>query len=86
MKLNREFLTHTYGDESLLVPTSEAGFSGLIQGNKTLGVILELLANDTTEQEIVDRMYARFEAPREVIAEDVANVLQSLRQIGALDE
>ena len=86
MKLKKEFITHETGTESLLVPTGKAGFSGLVKGNKTLGAILNLLRQDTTEADIVAAMKERFDAPEEVIARDVKKALSELRKIGALDE
>ena len=86
MKLKKEFIAHDTGSESLLVPTGGAGFSGLVKGNKTLGVILDLLKEDTTETEIIAAMSARFDAPEAVIARDVKKALTELRKIGALDE
>ena len=86
MKLKKEFIAHDTGSESLLVPTGGAGFSGLVKGNKTLGVILDLLKEDTTETEIIAAMSARFDAPEAVIAGDVKKALTELRKIGALDE
>ena len=86
MRLRREFITHDTGEESLLVPTAGAGFAGLVRGNATLGAILGQLREDTTEEAIVDALGARYDAPREVIARDVARAIAELRAIGALDE
>lgn len=86
MKLKKEFIAHDTGSESLLVPAGGAGFSGLVKGNKTLGVILDLLKQDTTEKEIITAMCARFDAQEEVISRDVKKALAELRRIGALDE
>lgn len=86
MKLKKEFITHDTDTESLLVPAGGAGFAGLVKGNKTLGAILELLKQDTTEANIVASMKARFDAPEEVIARDVNKALSELRKIGAIDE
>ena len=86
MKLKKEFITHETGTESLLVPTGKAGFSGLVKGNKTLGAILNLLRQDTTEADIVAAMKERFDAPEEIIARDVKKALSERRKIGALDE
>jgi hypothetical protein len=85
MKLKKEFITHDTGSESLLVPSGGAGFSGLVKGNKTLGVILDLLKQDTTEKEIIAAMRERFDAPEEVITGDVEKALAELRRIGALN-
>lgn len=86
MKLKREFITHDIGNESLLVPLGGAGWSGLVRGNATLGAILALLKEETTEGEIVKAMAGRFDAPEEVIARDVGRALAELRKIGALEE
>ena len=86
MKLKQSFISHNTEEESLLVPTGSADFSGLVRGNKTFGVIVELLKQETTEAEIVAAMEKRFDAPDGVIARDVSHAIARLRQIGALDE
>ena len=86
MKLKNGFIPHNTGTESILVPLGGAGWSGVVKGNKTLGAILDLLKEDTTEAAIIDAMKARFDAPEEIIAGDVAKVVSELRSIGALDE
>ena len=86
MKLKKEFIAHDTGSESLLVPAGSAGFSGLVKGNKTLGVILDLLKEDTTEAQIVDAMCAKYDAPRDTIAADVKEILDTLRRMHALEE
>ena len=52
MKLKKEFLSHNSDGEVYLIPAIGAGFSGMVKGNKTLGVILDLLSDDTTEEAI----------------------------------
>ena len=86
MKLNKDFLIHNADGESILVPTGGAAFSGSVRGNKTLGAVLELLKNDTTEAEIVTAMRDLFDAPEGVVERDVAMTLAELRKIGAIDE
>ena len=78
MKLKKEFLCHTTDQEAMLVR--------LVRGNKTLGIILNLLEKETTEAEIIAAMKARFDAPEEVLARDVRTALQNLRDVGALAE
>lgn len=86
MKLNKNFLVHKTGKETVIVPTANAGFSGVVQGNKTLGVILDLLKENTTQQKIIDTMTEQYDAPRETIEKDVADVIGRLKQIGAINE
>ncbi|MBR6950434.1 MAG: PqqD family protein [Oscillospiraceae bacterium] len=86
MKLNDRFLIHKTGEQTILVPSGGAEFSGVVQGNRTLGAILEQLKENTTEEKITEALGARFDAPKDVIEKDVRKVLQELRKIGALDE
>ena len=86
MKLNKEFLFHNTRDEYFLVPTGNAGFSGVVRGNKTFGAVLEILKEETTEEAIVAAMKVRFEASDGTVERDVEKALSGLRKIGALDE
>ncbi len=86
MKLKKEFITHIVGNESILVPTGEADFSGVVRGNKTLGAVLELLKEETTEEAMIAALKKRFNAPEGAIERDMAKALAELRRIGALDE
>ena len=86
MKLNDNFVKHTIDGETVLVPTAGARFHGLVQGNKSVDVILECLMKETTEEEIVDEMCRRFTGDREIIAADVADAVGRLKAIGAIDD
>ena len=72
--------------EAALIPTGDTEFSGLVRGNKTLGVILELLQSDTTEEEMIRKLTERFNVTEETASRDVKRVLSELRKIGAIDE
>ena len=89
MKLKQEYVVYDANDgEKLAVATGEEmkNFSGLLRANKSASVILDCLAQETTEEAIVDVMAARFDAPRETLAADVAKVLDTLSSINALEE
>ena len=86
MKLKADFLVHEAGEQTILVPTGGAEFSGVVQGNRTLRAILELLQKDTTEERIAGDLAARFDAPDDAIRKDVHRAVEELRKIGALDE
>ena len=86
MKLKDEFIVHNVGDETLLVPTAEASFHGLVQGNKTVDVILNCLLKDTTEEEILSVMKERFDGDEADMRADIADVVKQLRSIGAIDD
>ncbi len=86
MKLKEDFIVHRTDGECFLVPTGASGFSGMVRGNKTLGAMLELLRTETSEEAMVSAMKARFRAPEDMIARDVARALSELRKIGAIEE
>ena len=73
---------------------AEPGFPALSEGtarwvpfwrNRTLGAILDLLKENTSEEALVTSLAERFDAPQETIRQDVRRTLAELRQIGALD-
>ena len=84
MKLKETFITYSSGEEYTMVATR--GFSGMVRSNKTAAFIIELLKRPTTPDQIVDAMTERFDAPRSVVEKDVAQILDKLRSIGALEE
>lgn len=85
MRLKKSFLSHNSVGESYLVPTADAAFSGMVKGNKTLGAIIEYLKEDTTEEQIVEAMRSRFDAPEGAIERDVKRVIEELQKIDALE-
>lgn len=86
MKLKHDFITQEIDGTQFLVPVGAESFSGVVRSNKTAALIVDLLKTETTEEEIIDALYRRFSAPRETIAADVAEVLNVLRSVHALEE
>lgn len=86
MKLKDSFISQDVEDARFLVPLGGQAFSGIARGNKAAAAIIDLLREDTTEPAIVDAMCERFDSPREWIAEDVAHVLDTLREMHAIEE
>ncbi len=87
MKLNRNFVTHTVDGEQIMIAVgNEAQFHGMVRSNKTAAMIIDLLKQETSLEQIVDALSMHFNASKEQIASDVSNILDQLRSIGALDE
>ena len=86
MKLNKEFIRHDMDGMTLVIPTADAGFHGVIRGNKTVDVILGCLEQGADEKQIVDALCERFEGDREIIAADAAGVISRLKEVGAIDD
>lgn len=89
MKLREEYVLYDPSDEErIAVPTGSAAknFSGLLRANRTAAAILEYLKEETSEEEIVQRMAERFDAEEEELRRGVREVLEILRKVGALEE
>lgn len=88
MKIKSGLISHQIDGQYVTVASGEAGdvFHGMIRSNAAALDILKMLEQDTTEECVVDQLYARFDAPREVIAQDVQGIIEKLREAGLLDE
>ncbi len=86
MKLSNGFIAHEDGEEKLLVSTGAAKFSGLVRGNPTAGFIIDCLENETTIEEIVEKMAKQYDAPRDILERDAVKIIDQLRKIGAIDD
>lgn len=86
MKLKKTFIIHESAEGTMLVPTGGASFSGLVRGNGTLGTILKLLKEETTEEGLLEAMKREYDAAEDVLRRDIGRALSELRKIGAIDE
>ena len=86
MKLKSNYITQEIDDTQFLIAVGKDAFKGLVRSNKTAAFIVDLLKNDISEEEITDRMCEVYDAPRDVIERDVADILCKLRSIDALEE
>ncbi len=86
MKLKPDFISQDVDDVRFLVPVGAESFRGIVKSNKTAAFIVDRLAEETTEEAIVDAMCEKYDAPRAQIEADVSKVLETLRNIGALEE
>ena len=86
MKLKTGFLKRQIDNALFLVPVGAESFHGIVRGNATAAAIVDLLETETTEESIVDALYAKYDAPREKIAADVRTILDTLRKVNALEE
>ena len=85
MKLKYTYITHDSDGEQILLDTSSS-FAGLIRNNKTAAFIVECLKEENTQEKIVEAMFEKYDAPKEVLAKDVLDVIEKLRKVGALEE
>ncbi len=86
MKLKEDFITQDIDGTQFLVAVGGEAFSGIVRSNETAAFIVDCLKEETTMDAIADRMCAKYDAPRETIAADVAEIINTLRGINALEE
>ncbi|MBQ1456305.1 MAG: PqqD family protein [Thermoguttaceae bacterium] len=88
MKLNSEFVLRTLDDTTILVPFGKAqvDFNGMITVNAVGAFLVEQLHSEVTEDELVERLTARYEVDAETARKDVASFLDVLRQYKALQD
>ncbi len=86
MRLKDGFITHESDGEQIMVGAGNVKFSGLVRSNQTAAFIVEQLKGETTPEQIVEAMAAKYDAPRERIRKDVEKILDKLRSIGAIIE
>ena len=71
----------------ICVDSSASNLNGYIQLNETGIFIWKMLEKGATKQEIVSAIIKEYEgAPIEVIEKDVDNIIEKLKNIGAIDE
>ncbi len=85
MKLKKEMLTHNMDGSQVMVSTDKDVFSGIITSNATAAYIIDLLREETTPDEIKKAMAEKYDAPYEVISEDVDMVLDKLISVGVVE-
>ncbi|MDO4413566.1 MAG: PqqD family protein [Erysipelotrichaceae bacterium] len=86
MKLKSEYVTYPVDDKEIMVGTGTSSFKGLVKMNASAAYIISCLKEETDEESIINKMLEKYDAERDVIAKDVAHVVETLRSIGALDE
>jgi len=86
MKLRSEFITYDNEGRQLLVSVDSKLFSGMAQGNRTAAFLIDLLKQDTDEEQLTSALLERYEVDRETAAADVHHLVEQLRSIRAIDE
>ena len=86
MRLREGFITHNTGTEQIMVSIGKTDFSGLVKSNKTAAFIVDCLKEETTPEEIKQKMFNKYDAPMEKISADVDLAIEKLRSIDAIEE
>lgn len=86
MKRSADFLLRDVAGTLVVVPVGAAvaNFPGMITLNETAAYIWELLEQEQTVDSLVEAMSARYDAPAEMIREDVEALIGRLQSVGAI--
>ena len=86
MHLRKGILTHVTNGEQILIGVGAADFRGFARSNETAAFITDCLKADVTRDEIVDRLEAEYDAPRDVLERDTDKILEILRSVNAIED
>lgn len=88
MKLKSGLISHKMNNEFVTVAAGEAGeiFNGMIRSNAMAMEIMKILENECSEKDVADAIFARYDAPYDVITRDVHHIIEQIKVAGLLDE
>lgn len=85
MKLKEGFILHKNSHSYVLVDLNEDS-KFIIKGNETFAFIIELLKEDRTIEECLEKMLETYDVDKERAKEDLLKIIDSLREIKVIDE
>lgn len=87
MRLKKSVLQRKKGDSlSLVINSSDAGFTGVIHGNPTAAFIIKCLKHNTSEERILAKMKRRFAGDPEEMRADIASIIAELRKADIIED
>ena len=88
MKIKSGFIMREIAGDYIVVPTGKAAidFNGLITVNETGMFLWNLLKDDTTEDELVNKMLEEFDIDRETASADVREYIDNMRAAKILED
>ena len=88
MRIAVKFMIREIAGETVAIPVGSAAsdFSGILGLNEVGRFLIELLAEEQTEDSLVRAVLAEYDADPETVRTDVREVLEQLRRDGLLSE
>lgn len=88
MRLAVKLMIRTIADEIVAIPVGTSGnaFSGILGLNEVGKDLIELLAEEQTEDTLVSALLEQYDVDSETARADVREVLENLRSAGLLME
>lgn len=88
MKLKYDFLLRDVGDRAVAVAVGEGSenFQGIISMNRSSKVIFEMLREETSEEEILQKLMKQYNGTEAFFREEIRKMVMKLRNGGVLTE
>lgn len=88
MKIRKGFVVRKVGDAQYAVATGDAlkYFKGMIKLNEMGAFMFTLLQEETTTEQIAERIEKSFEGDHEKITADIENFVATLREANVLED
>ncbi len=88
MKINDNFLLREVAGNPVVMPVGDAAerFNGMIKLNETASYLWKKLAEDTTEEALLDAMTADYDIDRAQALADIQGFVKTLRDAGILED
>ncbi len=86
MRLKYQFETMELDDSVVAVPVGEGAnyFHGVVKLNGTAALLMDLLKEERTEEELIEILENEYEVSREIIAADVHKCVSDFMEKGLL--
>lgn len=87
MKLKKGIVLGNVDGNSFAIATGKLAskLNGIINNNKTAATVFELLQTEQTEDSLVEAMFEKYDAPKDVIRADVKELLAKMDELGILE-
>lgn len=88
MKIKEGFIKRQVGARSVVVPIGEAAkeFHGMINLNETGGAFWDFLQEETTEEQVLQKILEIYEVEYEQAKKSFDDFLSKMREAGVLEE
>jgi hypothetical protein len=88
MKLKYDFLLRDVGDRAVAVAVGEGSesFQGIISMNRSSKAIFEMLREETSEEEIIQKLMKQYNGTEAFFREEIRKMVMKLRNGGVLTE
>lgn len=87
MKIKNGFIKRTVNNVQVAVAVGEAAdtFNGMITLNGSAAFLWDLLAEDKTQEQLVDAMLEKYDIEKEIAERDVSSFVEKAKNAGIIE-